>query len=161
MARLGEKASSPKAAAGVEKLPEADETTRTPSPEASTDFEFGGEGDVDVGVGKYRDEIGAAMAHIAATGRLKSSKRRAPPGSEEGSPIAKPTTSARTEDLPPTVIKPRRNRALPGDVELPAAVAEEEESPDSALAEEAALASTRGGRGGGRGGGRAARRTQC
>ena len=42
----------------------------------------------------------------------------------------KPTTSTRTEDLPPTVIKPRRNRALgTGDVEVPAAVAEEEESP--------------------------------
>ena len=98
--------------AGVEAGAEAADA-KTPSPDASTDFEFGGEGDVDVGVGKYRDEIGAAMAHIAATGRLKSSKRRAPPGAEEGSPIAKPTTSARTEDLPPTVIKPRRNRALP------------------------------------------------
>jgi len=127
---------------------------KTPSPDASTDFEFGGEGDVDVGVDIYRDEIGAAMAHIAATGRLKSSKRRAPPHSEEGSPIAKPTTSARTEDLPPTVIKPRRNRALgTGDVEVPAAVAEEEESPDSALPEEAALGPSRGGRGGGRGAG--------
>ena len=129
---------------------------KTPSPDASTDFEFGGEGDVDVGVGKYRDEIGAAMAHIAATGRLKSSKRRVPPPASEGqSPVAKPTTSTRTEDLPPTVIKPRRNRALPpGDVEVPAVVAEEEESPDSALPEEAALGGGRGrGRvGGGRGG---------
>jgi hypothetical protein len=150
-------ASSPKAA-GVEKLPEADETTRTPSPEASTDFEFGAEeaANVDAGIAAHGDKIEAAVAHIASTSH-KRAKIHAASSPAKSPSLAAPAGSTQTEDLPPTVIKPRRHRSGPDTATKPIEPVAEETtpSPDSEMPEEAAVEV--GGRGGRGRGGRGAR----